>query len=178
MNDLTDDQALKMAAKLAQPEPRTCANCACHLIAKHPTLLNENQMFCRRNGVLSMPARVDRVRLDEHGKPVISKRDGKPVMESVQQLVYLYQPTKASETCFDGWRPMDTPPGDFSYKNADLDKKMFEIARSLQSDLMRTSAPTPRIVNEMSLAKGQCVHGVPAAAICDECAIEVAKHQH
>jgi len=146
-----------------KPEPRTCANCACSIIRKHPVTLNETQMFCQRHTVVSAMARLERPRLDRN-KNIVAGRDGKPIMERVEELIFMHAPTVAEATCFDGWRPQGTLPGDFSYKSADLDAKVFAMMQRLSADALedmkQPKAPpgTPA-----------CSHGVLLTEYCLAC---------
>jgi hypothetical protein len=89
---------------------RNCANCACSFIEKSKIDKDENQMFCRRNPPVAAQMRGERPRLI-NGEMSIDRKTGKPVMENVQTLVYLYAPVEAALICFDGWRPITTLPG-------------------------------------------------------------------
>ncbi len=122
------------------PESRTCANCACSILQKHPVMLSEDQMFCRRNTVLSQPMRMEQPRLDAKTKEmVIDRRTGKPVMEQVTNLVYLYAPTLPTLTCFDGWRPQSTLPGD-KWDMEDLKREYARVMQKLSGDMLREGA--------------------------------------
>src|ERR1700692_1112216 len=90
---------------------RSCANCACNIMQKHMLNPLEQQMFCRREPPTAAQMRGETPRIRD-GKPVMDKHTGKPIMESVQQLVYLYKPVTAESVCFDGWRPEGTLPGE------------------------------------------------------------------
>lgn len=75
-------------------EERTCRNCACSIVIKHPQLLNQTVMLCRRN------------------PPFIIQQQGAKGVE--QGLTHA--PTSPELTCFDGWRPEGTLPGSRFYK--------------------------------------------------------------
>jgi hypothetical protein len=96
---------------LKETAPRTCANCACQLWRENEMNKLEKQMFCRRNTPTAAQMRAERPRLRD-GKVVIDKRTNKPEMENVMTVVYLYQPTMPELVCFDGWRPLETLPGE------------------------------------------------------------------
>ncbi|MGH7743754.1 MAG: hypothetical protein ACREQ5_02905 [Candidatus Dormibacteria bacterium] len=72
---------------------RTCANCACSFIAKHPTLVNKTQMLCRLNPPILMSEQV---------------RTDKGMMQS---YALTYGPTQAELTCWK-WKPEGTLPGE------------------------------------------------------------------
>lgn len=111
---------------------RTCANCACSIMRKHPVLVNEERMFCARNTVMSHIMRVGKPRIDPISKEVMNdKRTGKPIMESVDDLVFVYAPTLAELTCYDGWRPIGTLPGD-KWQNASVDQLMDGLMKNYQ----------------------------------------------
>lgn len=64
---------------------RRCKTCACHISIRHPHVIGQSQSLCRRNGVM--------------------------LTQAGQQVGLSYVPTQPELTCFDGWRPLDTPPG-------------------------------------------------------------------
>jgi hypothetical protein len=137
-----------------EPEPRTCANCACCLVIENPTNPMEKQSFCRRNGAMHGEMRIDVPRKDRAGN-IINGRDGKPIMEQAKQSVYLYPPTQPALVCFDGWRPMGTQPGDMSYKTANEADKMMERwqegMRRLQEDLVMEAAERPVVRSDVGV---------------------------
>lgn len=139
MNDLKDSDVSALTEQ-PKPESRTCANCACSVVRKHPVLLNEDRMFCARNTVNSHIMRVGKPRIDPATKqPVMDKRTQKPIIESVDDLVFLYMPTMPELTCYDGWRPLGTLPGDFSYRTGDvaeLTQKFMDGFKRLQQDVI------------------------------------------
>jgi hypothetical protein len=96
------------------PEERTCSNCACFAHMKPDgSVVPEGgegyQTVCRRNGPGARQVRMDVPKLKD-GQPVLD-RINRPVMESVTVFQYGWQPTFAGGVCFDGWRPLNTPPG-------------------------------------------------------------------
>lgn len=120
--------------------PRTCATCACSIIEKHHVTGNDMQMFCRRNTVMAQPARMERPKIDpKTGQAMVrqGRRDEPPtpIMETFTDLLYLYTPTLATLTCFDGWRPMGTLPGDHSYKSSDLETLYANAMAKLSNDM-------------------------------------------
>lgn len=71
---------------------RRCRTCACHISIDDPNRIGATQSLCRRSPVT----------------PVMMSpkfQGGTPTMSLT------YSPTAPELTCFDGWRPMDTPPG-------------------------------------------------------------------
>ena len=72
---------------------RTCATCACSLVVKHPQLVTKEQMICRRDG----PFVIRQKLLTDHGP--------------VEQMGLSFALTSPELVCFDGWRPLGTPPG-------------------------------------------------------------------
>lgn len=94
---------------MAELKGRTCAACACYFESVNPADATQFQGFCRR-----LPADMTKVRgqiprLDAQQRPVI--RDGQPVMNSAEIIGFLFKPTQREGTCFDGWRPKGTLPG-------------------------------------------------------------------
>lgn len=114
------------------PEPRTCINCACHSIQHDMTNPLLSQMFCRRDPPIAQQMRLERPRMRD-GK-VVMGRDGKTaIMEQVQEIVYMYRPTKHSLTCFDGWRALGTEPGQRDIGSID---GMTGALKKLWSDML------------------------------------------
>ena len=119
---------------------RNCSTCACSIIQKHHITANETQMFCRRQTVMSHMARMERPALDPKTKqPMFRKGRGDekptPIMETFNDLIYLFAPTLPELVCFDGWRPVGTPPGDFSYKTSDIEKLYADAMAKLSNDM-------------------------------------------
>src|SRR5271156_6822026 len=98
-------------------ETRTCNNCSCSIIQEANGV---QQMFCRLNPAIGKMVRTQIPRIIR-GQPQF--RDGKPIMEQGEMLGFMFAPTMASLVCFDGWRPLGTVPGDFSYKSSDIEKR-------------------------------------------------------
>lgn len=138
MADLIDEQLETIGKKMAtEPDERTCANCACSFTADHPQF--GKQLFCRRNPVDSHEFNVQQPVI-RNGQPVMDKRDPtKPMMQSGRALFYLYKPTLPSLTCFDGWRPLETLPGDYSYRGPSFGEIVAGFRR-LIDDLDRDRA--------------------------------------
>jgi hypothetical protein len=90
---------------------RSCATCACHTVRPHPFNPVESVHICRRNQANLAQAQGEIPRMDAKGLPVMGK-DGKPIMERVNKQIYVYAATAPDSVCFDGWRPLDTLPGD------------------------------------------------------------------
>lgn len=116
--------------------PRTCANCACHDIQKSSLNPLENQMFCRRDPPAAQMMRVDQPRMRD-GKVVMMKDGKTPLTESVQTLVYMFRPTLASLVCFDGWRPLQTEPGQRTIDSLD---GMMGAMKRLYTDMVAQQA--------------------------------------
>lgn len=89
---------------------RNCANCACSELIENKLQPGTTQLFCRRNPASAMQFRAERPRLINN-EMTIDRKTQKPVMETFQDVAYLYQPTQPSLVCFDGWRPMGALPG-------------------------------------------------------------------
>lgn len=113
---------------------RNCSNCACYHEQTSALTAMQKQGFCRRDPPTAAQARVDVPRLDRMKNPVIGK-DGRPIMESTQQLVYLYKPTMPELVCFDGWRPLDTQPGE--KQKVDIAKTLAEMSSAESLDVFR-----------------------------------------
>ena len=87
---------------------RTCFNCACYF-ERTLSPLAPPQGQCRRNIAVPAQIQIEKPRLMDN-KPVIGK-DGKPVTNKEVINTFLYAPTLPDSVCFDGWRPIGTPPG-------------------------------------------------------------------
>lgn len=88
---------------------RTCSNCACYTeITLSPLTPPTGQ--CRRNIGQQVQIQIETPRLMDN-KPVIGK-DGKPVINKTVEARFLYAPTLPTSVCFDGWRPLETLPGE------------------------------------------------------------------
>ena len=111
-----ENNSPELAAASLKKEERNCANCGCSIIVTHGQDKTQSQMFCRLNPPIHGQARVEVQRVDIKGNKVW--KDGKAVMNSEIQSVFVHSPTVAQMVCFDGWRPQGTLPGDFAYKNA------------------------------------------------------------
>jgi hypothetical protein len=90
---------------------RRCENCACYMEVKNPANPMEHQGFCRRDPATATPVRVNHPRLKPDGTPVLDRQD-RPIMEQRQDMAYIFRATARELTCFDGWRPLGTEPGD------------------------------------------------------------------
>lgn len=118
--------------------PRSCANCACGFEVQNPNVVGEKQLFCRRNEPTAAEMRVDMPRVLRDGS-VATGKDGKPIMESGKQVVYLYKPTHPSMVCFDGWRPVGTLPGEKGQSDGEIDALIAKYIRGigdLQKDIV------------------------------------------
>lgn len=115
------------------PTARTCENCACAKKDNHPRF--GPQLFCRRETANTTVLRV-KVPVIRDGNPIPDKnRPGKFVEREEDALFYLYRPTLPELTCFDGWRPIGTEPGDFSYKSSAVEAKFIQGFDRLMRDL-------------------------------------------
>lgn len=134
VNDMTDNT---LPNHETGTNGRNCETCACSFIGKHPQLFGQEQMFCRRNPPLHARVRVQRPRLGLD-KKIMAGRDGKPIMETAEEDMYLYVPTTKTMVCFDGWRPVSTLPGDkfqgqkFEEMSAELMKSMTNMVRGME----------------------------------------------
>lgn len=102
---------------------RSCANCACYFeqVDKNAAGLPV-QGFCSRNPTTAYPYQTQRQKLDSAGQPMTlipRKRTSGPipdqplpVMETVNEIAFLFLPMKADNWCHDGWRPKGTLPGE------------------------------------------------------------------
>ncbi len=91
---------------------RECRTCACYFEqpnSENPTLI---QGFCRRAPAEMAKVRLMEKRTDRQGNVVM--RDGQPVMQPNEVTGYLFKPTRPEGTCFDGWRSLQTLPGERS----------------------------------------------------------------
>lgn len=98
------------------PAPRQCCNCACfarmlpdgQVVSPHEAT-HEGMLICQletpasRLGHKEIPVLKD-------GQPVMDR--GRPRMERVQVVEIGYKPVTPGATCFKGWRPVGTLPGD------------------------------------------------------------------
>jgi hypothetical protein len=122
-----------------QPLPtRTCSNCACHYIQTNAANPIEKQMFCRRDPPQAAQMRGEVPRMRD-GKAVIG-RDGKPVMESMQTVVYLYKPTEGQLVCFDGWRTEGTLAGEKNIAGIPDAKLSEVIGKALETAMQLLGA--------------------------------------
>jgi hypothetical protein len=99
------------------PELRICANCACFSAMTEkgeiidPASNSEAMRVCRRNPPGGRMVRVEApVHDPKTGAPVIDR--GRPRLQAKQVLQIGYQPTIETASCFDGWRPLGTLPGE------------------------------------------------------------------
>lgn len=93
----------------AELKGRDCGHCACFFEQANPENPAQSQGFCRR-----APAEVAQMRVMEprvlNGVPQM--KDGQPVMQPGTAIGFIYRLTKREGTCFDGWRPLGTLPGE------------------------------------------------------------------
>jgi hypothetical protein len=92
-------------------EARRCENCACYFEVRNPVNPLQSQGFCRREPPGAQQVRVTVPRLNGKGEPLFM-RDGKtPQVEEKVQTAFVHELTARQMCCFDGWRPIGTPPG-------------------------------------------------------------------
>lgn len=84
--------------------------CACYFEQPNPENAAQTQGFCRRLPADMTAVRGLEPRIDRQGNPVL--KDGQPVMQPAQIIGYLFKTTRREGTCFDGWRPQGTLPGE------------------------------------------------------------------
>ncbi len=89
---------------------RNCHACACYFESTNPADPTKFQGFCRLKPANLIQLRGEVPRLDRNNQPVM--KDGKPVMNSEVIPGYIYQVTQREGTCFDGFRPKGTLPGE------------------------------------------------------------------
>ena len=89
---------------------RDCGACACYFEQANPENPSQSQGFCRRAPADMQSMRGMEPRRDLKGNVVM--RDGQPVMQPTQIIGYLFKTTRREGTCFDGWRPLGTLPGE------------------------------------------------------------------
>lgn len=90
---------------------RSCANCACHIVQENSMNKMEKQSFCRRNPPNAAKMRGERPQMIL-GQARMAKDGKTPIMEPYDVILYLYVPVMPDLVCFDGWRPVDTLPGE------------------------------------------------------------------
>ena len=108
---------------------RECANCACYFEATHAEHPDQYQGFCRRHPGQLTQSRVQVPRLDKENKPVM--KNGLPVMNNEVAIGFLYAVTQRQGTCFEGYRPIGTLPGE---------RPMPEVAKELVRAILRLKA--------------------------------------
>ena len=92
---------------------RECVTCACYFEQANPENPLQTQGFCRRLPADMAEVRMMEPRRDQAGN-IVKGKDGGPVMQPVKVIGYLFKATKREGTCFDGWRPQGTLPGERS----------------------------------------------------------------
>lgn len=94
----------------------SCATCACFARVLPDGVLaaaeadQEAIPVCRRNPPVARWTRIEVPVRGADGQAVINAR-GKPQMEAQQVLTVGYPPMPPGAICWDGWRPLGTPPG-------------------------------------------------------------------
>jgi hypothetical protein len=92
-------------------EGRDCAHCACYFESANPENPSQFQGFCRRWPAEFSQTRGQVPRLDPVTKLPVMK-NGVPVMNNEVIVGYLFKPAQRQGTCFDGYRPLGTLPGE------------------------------------------------------------------
>jgi len=113
---------------------RCCQNCACYMEVKNPANQLQSQGFCRRDPPGAERVRVQVPRLNSDGKTPAIDRQGRPVMETREQMAYVYRLSARNFTCFDGWRPLGTEPGD-KWQSRFVLEKAEPAVRALSPEL-------------------------------------------
>lgn len=111
-----------------------CQHCACYFETSHAENPNEFQGFCRRQPAMPTQSRVQVPRKDpKTGQPVI--KDGQVVMNNEVVIGFLYAPTQRQGTCFEGYRPLGTLPGErpMDAKTKDVLLTLIHSAQGLLS---------------------------------------------
>lgn len=126
---------------------RTCSTCACYFESVNPQDSSKFQGFCRRVPADVHQLRAEVPRVDLAGKPVM--KDGKPVMNSEVVTGYIYKVTQRDGTCFDGYRPKGTLPGEWPISAQAIAKAILN-APELRDvlDTFKTAAACPLPVED------------------------------
>lgn len=103
---------------------RDCEHCACYFETTHAHNPSEFQGFCRRQPAQLVESKAQVPRLDKNKQPLI--KDGQVVMNNEVVVGLLYAPTQRHATCFEGYRPLGTLPGE-----RPMDPKTKEVLLSL-----------------------------------------------
>lgn len=113
----------------------TCANCACfaHMLPDGTVLprdstRQEGQTVCRRSPPGGRWARVEVPVYDQATGEPLMRRPGVPRLEAKQVLEIGYPPAVPGGVCFDGWRPVETRPGENAHLREVL-PMLAELAR-------------------------------------------------
>jgi len=110
----------------AELQGRECHACACYFESVNPENAKQVQGFCRRSPAELQQVRGQEPRMDARtGQPVL--RDGQPVMQPALITGYLFKAQPRNGTCWDGWRPKGTLPGEsFGERSIRLLKPIIE----------------------------------------------------
>jgi hypothetical protein len=154
-----------MTTETKETPARTCENCACSHLETNQLVPTEKQLFCRRDPAQAQRVRIEVPRKTRDGQPVM--RDGKPVMENGEGMAFLYRPVFGNLTCFDGWRPIGTLPGD-KFQNAPLDILMNKALAGIERGL-GAFVHDPFDGPAVDLNDLVCPHGKEIGHMCDEC---------
>jgi hypothetical protein len=90
---------------------RICATCACFVVVTNPQNVSQQQGFCRRNAAREYEMKIPQQQV-VNGVPRIDRHSGAPIMEQVAVTGYMYDRTLPGGSCFDGWRPIGSLPGE------------------------------------------------------------------
>lgn len=100
---------------------RTCATCACFGTENNPMIPGKTQTVCRLNSAMLAQAEIEQPVLDQNKQPMFLK-DGKTLRtQKVITQFFVYPPMSAELTCFAGWRPIGTEPGQRGGVRDDMD---------------------------------------------------------
>lgn len=89
---------------------RTCEHCACFFLSINAEDPTQKQGFCRRAPAELVETRIQVPRLDQNQQPIV--KHGQPVMNSERVQGLLFKLAQPNGTCFDGWRPLGSLPGE------------------------------------------------------------------
>jgi hypothetical protein len=132
----------------AELKGRTCQVCACYFESINPQDPAKYQGFCRRLPADLHQMRGEVPRLDRNNKPVF--KDGKPLMNSEVLNGYLYKVTQREGTCFEGFRPKGTLPGEPA--NAVLIRALISLSlKAVEKTGVTVPVDVKKLLREMSI---------------------------
>ncbi len=129
-----------MNDKTETPE-RTCGNCACLYEMSNPQNPLQKGYFCRLNPAQHKKMRIEAPRLDKDGNPVKGRND-QIIMQPAEVDAFLWPPTVPTLTCFDGWRPVGTLPGE-RWESQRLQAAIDSIMERFASDVLKDQGVFP-----------------------------------